>query len=81
MDGYVTIPGAGSKSRRVAAHSKLLAKTFPNKRDKQSEPLRLEFIREGAWAKESHEIAVKIAYENGSLRGTPKSQAKDYRGC
>jgi len=32
-----------------------------------------------AWAKESHEIAVKIAYENGSLRSTPKGQAKDCR--
>ena len=32
-----------------------------------------------AWAKESYEIAVKIAYENGSLRGTPKDQAKDCR--
>jgi len=30
-------------------------------------------------AKESYEIAVKIAYENGSLRGTPKGQAKDCR--
>jgi S1/P1 Nuclease len=25
-----------------------------------------------AWAKESYEIAVKIAYENGILRGTPR---------
>jgi hypothetical protein len=32
-----------------------------------------------AWAKESYEIAVKIAYENGSLRGRPKGQAKDCR--
>jgi S1/P1 nuclease len=32
-----------------------------------------------AWAKESYEIAVKFAYENGSLRGTPKGQAKDCR--
>lgn len=31
------------------------------------------------WAKESYEIAVKIAYENGSLRGTPKGPAKDCR--
>jgi hypothetical protein len=27
-----------------------------------------------AWAKESYEIAVKIAYENGNLRGTPKGE-------
>jgi hypothetical protein len=31
------------------------------------------------WAKESYEIAVKIAYENGNLRGTPKGQAQDCR--
>jgi len=30
------------------------------------------------WAKESYEIAVKIAYEN-ELRGTPKGQARDCR--
>jgi len=32
-----------------------------------------------AWAKESYEIAVKIAYENGNLRGSPKGQARDCR--
>ena len=32
-----------------------------------------------AWPKESYEIAVKIAYENGNLRGTPKGPAKDCR--
>jgi len=32
-----------------------------------------------AWAKESFEIAVKIAYQNGALRGTPKGQRKDCR--
>ena len=32
-----------------------------------------------AWAKESYEIAVKIAYENGSQRDTPKGQARDCR--
>jgi len=32
-----------------------------------------------AWAKESYEIAVKIAYENGNLRGTPKGKARDCR--
>lgn len=32
-----------------------------------------------AWAKESYEIATKIAYENGSLRGTPKGSARDCR--
>jgi hypothetical protein len=32
-----------------------------------------------AWAKESYEIAVKFAYENGNLRGTPKGQARACR--
>jgi hypothetical protein len=31
------------------------------------------------WAKESYEIATKIAHENGSLRGTPKGLAHDCR--
>jgi S1/P1 Nuclease len=31
-----------------------------------------------AWAKESFEIATKIGYQNGALRGTPKAQR---RGC
>jgi len=31
------------------------------------------------WAKESFEIATKIAYQNGALRGTPKEQRKDCR--
>jgi len=32
-----------------------------------------------AWAKESYEIAVNNAYQNGNLRGTPKGQARDCR--
>ena len=32
-----------------------------------------------AWAKESYEIATKIAYENGRVWGTPKGSAKDCR--
>ena len=39
----------------------------------------LDHSQAEAWAKESYEIAVKIAYENGSLRGIPKGQAKDCR--
>jgi hypothetical protein len=34
-----------------------------------------------AWAKESYDIAVKIAYENGSLRGTPEGPSKGLPGC
>jgi hypothetical protein len=33
-----------------------------------------------AWAKESFEIATKIAYQNGALHGTPKGKRKDCRG-
>jgi hypothetical protein len=32
-----------------------------------------------AWAKESYSAAVEVAYRNGAVRGTPKSQAKDCR--
>jgi hypothetical protein len=32
-----------------------------------------------AWAKESFEIATKIAYQNGALRGTPKGRRRDCR--
>jgi hypothetical protein len=32
-----------------------------------------------AWAKESFEIASKIAYQNGALRGTPKEKRRDCR--
>jgi hypothetical protein len=32
-----------------------------------------------AWAKESYEIATKIAYEAGNPRGTPKGAARECR--
>ena len=31
------------------------------------------------WAKESNEIATKIAYQTGALRGTPKGKGRDCR--
>ena len=34
----------------------------------------LDHAEPGSWAKESYEIAIKIAYQNGSLRGTPKDR-------
>jgi hypothetical protein len=37
----------------------------------------LASVEPQAWAKESFEIATKIAYQNGSLRGTPKGQHKE----
>ena len=51
--------------------------------------LQSRFIRSGlselavtapeAWAKESFEIATKIAYQNGALRKTPKGKRRDCR--
>jgi hypothetical protein len=35
--------------------------------------------RLGTWAKESYEIATKIAYQNGALRETPKGKRRDCR--
>jgi len=32
-----------------------------------------------AWPKESFDIAAKIAYQNGALRGNPKGQRTDCR--
>jgi len=31
------------------------------------------------WAKESYEIATKIAYQNGALRGTPRGKRRECR--
>jgi len=31
------------------------------------------------WAKESFEIATKIGYQNGALRGTPRGKLRDCR--
>jgi hypothetical protein len=39
----------------------------------------LEITSPQSWAKESFEIAVKIAYQNGAFRGTPKGQQKECR--
>jgi S1/P1 Nuclease len=38
----------------------------------------LDNVKTEAWAKESYEIATKIAYEGGNLRGTSRGTA---RGC
>ena len=32
-----------------------------------------------SWAKESFEIATKIAYQNGGLTGSPRAENKDWR--
>ena len=39
----------------------------------------LEHDMPEAWAKESYDIATKIAYEGGGLSGTPRGQARDCR--
>jgi S1/P1 nuclease len=39
----------------------------------------LDHTEPESWAKESYEIATKIAYQNGSERGTPKGHAQDCR--
>jgi hypothetical protein len=40
---------------------------------------KLAVTKPEAWAKESFEIATKIAYQNGAFRGTPKGQRKECR--
>jgi len=45
----------------------------------QGSLLELAVTGPAAWSKESFEIAVKIAYQNGALPGTPKGQRKDCR--
>jgi hypothetical protein len=67
------ITSSGNIDRLRAIASDLLHRfsTSPFRELDQPEP--------EAWAKESYDIAVKIAYENGSLRGTPRGPAKDCR--
>src|SRR5215813_7747190 len=63
-DGVITSSGNINRIRNIA--SELL------RRFSSSSFRELDHSEAEAWAKESYEIAVKIAYENGSLRGTPK---------
>ena len=70
-DGLITSSSNIGRLREVAAE--LLSK-FSHTGLRE-----LERTQPEAWAKESYEIATKIAYENGSLRGTPKGQARDCR--
>jgi hypothetical protein len=70
-DGIITSSGNINRIRNIAPDllRRFSASTFRE----------LDHSEPEAWAKESHEIAVKIAYKNGSLRSTPKGQAKDCR--
>jgi S1/P1 Nuclease len=70
-DGVITLSGNVSRIKNIAFD---LLQRFSGSMFRE-----LDHPEPQAWAKESYEIAVKIAYENGSLRGTPKDQAKDCR--
>jgi len=70
-DGVITSSGNISRIKNVASD---LLRRFSGSVFRE-----LDHPERQAWANESYEIAVKIAYENGSLRGTPKGQAKDCR--
>jgi hypothetical protein len=62
-DGLITSSGTIDRLRSIASDLLHRFSTSPFRELDQPEP--------EAWAKESYDIAVKIAYENGSLRGTP----------
>lgn len=70
-DGVITSSGNINRIRTIASD---LLRRFSTSTFRE-----LDHPEPEAWAKESYEIAVKIAYENGSQRGTPKGQAKDCR--
>jgi len=71
-DGVITSSGNINRIRSIASD---LLRRFSGSAFRE-----LDHGEPQAWAKESYDIAVKIAYENGNLRGTPKGQAKDCRG-
>jgi hypothetical protein len=70
-DGVITSSGNINRIRNIASD---LLRRFSGSMFRE-----LDHPKPKAWAKESFEIAVQIAYENGSLRGTPRGQAKDCR--
>ena len=70
-DGLITSSGKVERLRSITSD---LLRRFSGSTFRE-----LDHPEPEAWAKESYEIAVKIAYENGSLRGTPKEQSKDCR--
>jgi S1/P1 Nuclease len=70
-DGVITSSGNINRLKNIASD---LLRRFSGSAFRE-----LDQPKPEAWAKESYEIAVKIAYENGSLHGTPKGQAKDCR--
>ena len=70
-DGVITSTNKVGRLRNIATESLSTLSRVGLRELDQKQP--------EAWAKYSYEIAVKIAYENGNLRGTPKGQARDCR--
>jgi hypothetical protein len=72
-DGMITSSGNISRIKNIAFD---LLRRFSGSMFRE-----LDHPEPQAWAKESYDIAVKIAYENGSLRGTPEGPSKGLPGC
>src|SRR5690349_5221552 len=70
-DGVITSSGNINRLKTIASD---LLRRFSSSGFRE-----LDHPEPEAWAKESYDIAVKIAYQNGSLRGTAKGQTKDCR--
>jgi hypothetical protein len=70
-DGLITSTNNVGQLRKIAAG---LLSRFSSSSFRE-----LDHSEPESWAKESYEVATKIAYQNGSLRGTPKGQARDCR--
>src|SRR5215467_736256 len=67
-DGVITSSGNINRIRNIASD---LLRRFSSSTFRE-----LDHSEPEAWAKESYEIAVKTAYENGSLRGPPKGKRR-----
>jgi S1/P1 Nuclease len=70
-DGLLTSSNNARTLRNMATE---LRRKFP-----RSSLNELSDTEPETWSKESFEIATKVAYQNGALRGTPKGQHKDCR--
>ena len=65
-DGLITSTNNIDQLRRIAT---VLLSRFSSSRFRELDHSEPEW-----WAKESYAIATKIAYQDGSIRGTPKGQ-------
>jgi hypothetical protein len=68
-DGWIA---PGTDMRELRAMASELRTRFPHSRLAE-----LSAGEPRSWAQESREIATRIAYMNGNLRGTPKGQRRD----